>query len=394
MNIQLKRVAAACAGAFLFAACADLGQHVAAQAPAAGASATARDAYMLARSLHMAGRHDAALSAYAAALQADPRHVNARNGMATLHAEQGDLARAIALWLELTGEAGDKAGPDSAFLFSNLGYAHLLDGDAGKARAVLEKACVLDPLNARAWNHLGSALEKLGETERAQLMYRQAVALRQHDFKADYALAKRGGVAAIDQAVRAAPRADDGWATTEVRQLASGMYELHRVAPPTPRQVARRDEAPAPLPAPLPAPQVLAVLAEPPSTGKAMLEIRNGNGVTGMARALSYKMDGNRLRVVRLSNQRPFNVAHTRVEYQPAFRKEAERLAARFGTAAMVEVASYKRADMLLVIGRDVAGPKFALRPVVRGEPGTFAQHQTRVLRARDNEEDDTQPGA
>lgn len=392
MNIQMKRVAAACAGAFLLAACAGLGQRVAVQGAQAGASAAARDAWLLARSLHLAGRHDAAQASYAAALKADPRHVSARNGLATLHAERGDLARAISLWLELTGEADGRSGPESAFLFSNLGYAHLLQGDAEKARTALEKACVLDPLNARAWNHLGSALEKLGDTERAQLMYRQAAALRQHDFKADYALARRAGVAAIDQAVRAAPRADDGWATTEVRQLASGMYELHRVAPAAP-QIARREEAP-PLPAPRPAAEVLAVLPEPPLPGKAMLEIRNGNGVTGMAKALSHKMDGDRLRVVRLSNQRPFNVAHTRIEYAPAFRQEAERLGARFGKAEMVEVANCKRADMLLVIGRDVVGPQFALRPVVRGEPGTFAQHQTHAPRARDNEEDDTQPGA
>lgn len=394
MNIRMKRVAAACAGAFLLAACADFGQRVAVQGPEAGASPAARDAWLLARSQHLAGRHDAALASYAAALKADPRHVNARNGLAALHAERGDLARAISLWLELTGEAAGRAGPESAFLFSNLGYAHLLQGEAEKARAVLEKACVLDPLNARAWNHLGNALEKLGETDRAQLMYRQAAALRQHDFKADYALAKRAGVAAIDQAVRAAPRADDGWATTEVRQLASGMYELHRVAAPAGPQIARREEAPAPLPAPRPSAEVLAVLPEPPSPGKAMLEIRNGNGVTGMAKALSHKMDGDRLRVVRLSNQRPFNVALTRIEFGPAFRQEAERLAARFDKAEMVEVANCKRADMLLVIGRDVIGPQFALRPVVRGEPGTFAQHQTHAPRARDNGQDDTQPGA
>ncbi|HZV66700.1 MAG TPA: LytR C-terminal domain-containing protein, partial [Telluria sp.] len=258
----------------------------------------------------------------------DPAHLNARNGLATLHAEQGEFSQAIAIWRDLT--AGAAPGPAAAFLFSNLGYAHFLNGEYEQALAALEKACLLDPLNHRAWQHLGSALARLGQDERAQLMLRQASALRQHDFKADYAIAPRAGLAAIDSAVTA---------HTEVRATASGMFELHNVRA-------------APLPLVLAAPDAI------------LLEIRNGNGVTGMARSLARSMDDPGLRVVRLSNQKGFGVQQTRIEYQPAFRAAAERLAERFGAATVVQ-ANTRTADMRLVIGRDLirAKPVLALKP-------------------------------
>ncbi|WP_182915659.1 LytR C-terminal domain-containing protein [Massilia cavernae] len=366
MNTKLKRLSAACTGAVLLAACAGLGQRMAPEARPVQAAASANESYVLGRSQHMARRYEVAAASYMAALQADARHVNARNGLATLYAEQGDFSKAIPIWQQLTREAEANAGPETAFLFSNLGYAQFLSGAYDQALSALEKACVLDPLNHRAWRRLGSALDKLGQVERAQLMYRQAEALEKHDVKADYALAQQPVPAAIGKALQAAPRAHDAWAATEVRQVASGMYELHRV----------------------PAAAVAAVQPAPSTQEQALLEIRNGNGITGMARALSRQMDRDTVRVVRLSNQRPFDVRQTRVEYQPAFRETAERLAERFGNATVVEVANCKSADMRLVIGRDIIHREFALRPVVRGLLATFVESQTRLVRARDNGDD------
>lgn len=390
MNTKIKRLTTACAGALMLAACADLGRLAAAEVRPVQPVTSASEHYLIARSQHLARRFDAATASYTAALKSDPGHVNARNELATLYAEQGDFARAIPIWQQLTREAEGKAGPETAFLFSNLGYAQFLSGAYDQALSALEKACLLDPLNHRAWKHLGSALDKLGQADRAQLMYKQADALAKHDVKADYALAQQPVPDAIGKAMKATPRADGGWARTEVRQLANGTFELHRVpaagAPQPPDQ--------APEPAPAPTPQ-LAILPATGSSEKALLEIRNGNGITGMARALSQQMDRDVLRVVRLSNQRLFDVQRTRVEYQPAFRDAAERLAERFGNATVVEVANVRSADMRLVIGRDLIGRKVALRPVLREAPATFAEHQTRPVRARDNgDEPPPLPGA
>jgi predicted TPR repeat methyltransferase len=320
-------------------ACADTGRH--AQAPAAApanAYASADQAYLIGRSHHMAQRFDQAIGAYQAALELAPQHVNARNGLATVYAEQGLFDQAIPLWQSITAAMADQAGPESAFLFSNLGYAMFLKGDYDGSLAALEKACMLDPLNHRAWQHLGSALDKLGQHERAAAMYKQAATLKAHDFRADYAVAQRAGIAAIDSAV-AASQAQDEWDDTEVEKTASGMFVMRRIA-------AKGKQAPLASGA-VP---VQAVLAE----AGTKLEIRNGNGVTGMARALAKSMAGDDWRVVRLTNQKGFGVKHTRVEYQPEFRDAAERLAARFGAAKVVPVSNVGRADMRLVIGRDL----------------------------------------
>ena len=207
-------------------------------------------------------------------------------------------------------------------------------------------------------------------------MYKQASALEQHDFKSDYALAQRKGVAAIDGAVRTGP-APDGWAKTEVRQTGSGMFELRRAAPPTraaPMPVAATPPAPlaAAVTMPVAAPSVEAIEETQPEEAAgpveevAKLEIRNGNGVTGMARSLARKMDDPGLRVVRLSNEKGFNVEHTRVEYQGAFREAATKLAERFGGATLQEVESCNTADMRLVIGRDLVRSKVEARRLIK----------------------------
>ncbi|NHZ77924.1 tetratricopeptide repeat protein [Massilia sp. CCM 8695] len=337
-----------CAGALLLA-CTNPGGHAAAGAPAV-ADATpqrAEDAYLLGRSAHLAYRYQAARASYEAALAREPGHLKARNGLATLYAEQGDFARAITLWQAMTREVADGGGQASAFLFSNLGYAHFLNGEFGPALAALEKACLLDPLNDRAWQHLGDALAKVGQHERAAQMARQASALRTHDFKSDYALAERAGVAAIDTAVKAGGPAlaqELQWDRTDVRQDAAGVFVVRRVS-------AR----PAPPPAAsAPAAAVVAAAVPQARAGQALLEIRNGNGVSGMARALAGTMDEGALRVVRLSNQKGFGVRQTRIEYQPEFREAAERLAERFGAARVLAAGDIGRADLRLVIGRDL----------------------------------------
>ena len=377
MRPTVKYLSSACAGALLFA-CADIGPRGALPAQPAQLAGSPDDAYVLGRQQHLANRYPAAIASYQAALRLDPRHVNATNGLATLYAEQGNFPQAIALWRELTAPSTAPSGPGAAFLYSNLGYAHLLNGDYQQAVAALERACVLDPLNYRPWRHLGSALEKLGQTERAQLMFKQASTLEQHDFKVDYALVKRGAAAPVAGAVVAATvtaAAADSWVATEVRQSANGMFELRRTPPPA--AVAAK---PVPVAAVTLAPAVAAVEQNKPEPALAgavsaaavagdeitWLEIRNGNGITGMARSLARKMGDTSLRVVRLSNEKGFNVERTRIEYQAGFREAATRLAERFGNVDVTEVASCNNADMRLVIGRDLVRSKAEARLLIK----------------------------
>jgi Flp pilus assembly protein TadD len=345
----IQHLAVLCAGGMLLA-CADLFE---AGKPSPQATSAADEAYLLGRNQYLAHRYEDAMKSYRKALQADPRHVNANNGLATLYAERRDFGRAIGIWQDLTGKASMASGPAVAFLFSNLGYAQFLNGDYDKALVSLEKACLLDPLNHRAWQHLGETLQKLGQDERARQMLGQAAALREHDLRADYAAA--GGAArvpAVDSAIKAPPRPDQEFATAEAgagpvsgQGAPAGATAAAGVAP----------AAPGPVPA---SPEV------PAATEVALLEIRNGNGVTRMARALSRQIGDPGLKVARLTNEKGFAVQQTRVEYQGAYRAAAERLAWRVGGAKVVEVDNCKPNDLRLVIGHDLARGKFALRPL------------------------------
>ncbi|MEH6433609.1 tetratricopeptide repeat protein [Massilia sp. DD77] len=345
----LTTLALACAGLL---ACTPLSMQSADTAAAAGGD----DAYLAGRNHHLARRYQEARAAYQAVLRAEPRHISARNGLATLHAEQREFAAAVAIWRELTAPLTLSSGPGKAYLFGNLGHAYFLSGDYEHALVALEKACLLDPLNPRAWQLMGETLRKLGQDARAEQMLRQAATLRQHDLRADLAaIGGKTSVPAIGQAAQTRETVkdqDDGWLDTELRMTAGGMFEL------------RRGKAPAP--AGLPAPVVpLAPAPTAPVIEGAMvrLEIRNGNGVPGMARALARRLGEPGMKVTRLSNDKGFDVRRTRIEYAAAHRAAAERLAARVGSVQLQEVRDAAPADLRLVLGRDLGRRGVALRP-------------------------------
>lgn len=302
--------------------------------------ARAGKAYRLGREHHLAQRLDAARAAYTSALQADPAHAGARNGLATLHAEERELAQAITIWRQLTASITLDSGPGKAYLYENLGNALLANGDVEEARIALEKACLLDPLNPRAWQLLGDTLMSLGQERRAQQMHGQAAALRQHDLRADFAAAGgKTGVAVLDQAF-AKPtlqgQAQADWAQAWAHVGEDGLMELRRTPAAQP--------------------------AAPVAVGMARLEIRNGNGVTGMARALSRRIDEPGVHVTRLSNEPGFAVRQTRIEYEAAYFDAAQKLAQRLGSAQLKQVDECGSADLRLVLGRDLARYGAALR--------------------------------
>jgi tetratricopeptide (TPR) repeat protein len=341
MHTALKRLSLACAGAMLLA-CADASYRHQTQA----APVSAQESYLIARSHHMALRMDQAALYYMQALRAAPGHVSSRNGLAALYAEQGYLGKAIALWEEMT--TAGQVGQGDAYLFSNIGYAYFLNGDMERSREALERACFLDQLNHRAWQHLGNTLDKLGQHEKARTMFRQAATLQGHDLKSDYAVA--GGAAKGLKPMR-------DWAQTEVVQTPGGLFVM--------RRIEAEEQASAATPEPAEAAKAVA--------GKrARLEIRNGNGVKGMARSLARGMGEADPEVVRVTNQKGYGVKQTRIEYQPAFREAAQKLATKVGSSRVVPSTRVERADMRLIIGRDLVPARSAAVPApARERPKT-----------------------
>lgn len=332
MRLTLSRLAAACACLGLAACTTQLAHAPVAAWPDADA------AYVAGRQHFERGDLPAAQAAYEQALRHAPRHVNARNGLAVLHAQRGEHVAAIAQWQALTQETGT-ARPQQAYLFSNLGHAYSLDGRDAQALPVLEQACLLDPLNALAWQHLAQVLERLGQHERAALMRRQAASLREHDLRRDMAVL-RGEVAPQLVPVPAPVPEAPAMARVEITQ-SDGMARLQRV-PAAVRSV----------PAAVPERPMPAAAAPRPR-----LEIVNGNGVPGMAAALARSLAGAPVQVVRLANETSFQVARTRVEYRPAQEQAARQLARQLGTQVQTQAADCPASELRLVLGRDLSDP-------------------------------------
>lgn len=348
-----RLVAVACAGTLLLA-CSGR-QAVVTQHPAPLPAVGADGYYAIGRAEHVARRYDAAQRAWDAALRLDPRHADTRNGLAVLHAERGNYRAAIALWRPLVDEGTALPAAEQAFLLGNLGYALYLKGERNEALALLEKACVLDPFQPLAWEHLATVLEALGQTDRALQMMKQARTLRMHDIRRDYAL--KGGQAPDAPAPKipmaaavATPSGPSPWpeglARTELRQ-AGAVIEVRRV------------EAAAAVPPRTARPFARAGHEGIDESGGVRLEISNGNGTRGMAAAWKRQLAGPEWKSVRLTNEKSFAVPVTRIEYRGNAETGivARALARRLGLPAPTMLAEglpvATRTDLRIVLGWD-----------------------------------------
>ena len=332
MRLMLSRLAAACACLGLAACTSQLAQIPVPPWPDADA------AYVAGRQHFERGDLPAAQAAYEEVLRHAPRHANARNGLAVLHAQRGEYDAAIAQWQALIQEMG-MARPQHAYLFSNLGHAYSLSGRDAQALIALEQACLLDPLNALAWRHLAVVLERLGQHERAALMRRQAASLQQHDLRRDLAVLRGAAAPQLVPAPAPVPEAP-AMARGEITQ-SDGMARLQRIPAAVRSVPAAVPERPMPA-APAPQPR---------------LEIVNGNGVPGMAAALARSLAGAPVQVVRLANETRFQVARTRVEYRPAQEQLARQLARQLGLQVQTQAADCPASELRLVLGRDLSDP-------------------------------------
>ncbi|TWI46093.1 tetratricopeptide repeat protein [Pseudoduganella flava] len=359
---------AACIGALLLACGSRQPLVTAPPVPAASADAY----YALGRAEHAARRYALARRAWQQALQLDPAHTQARNGMAVLLAEEGDYARAIGLWRALVDEGRDLPRTELAFLLGNLGYALHLQGGHDEALTMLRKACVLDPYQPATWEHLAAVLETQGETDKALRMMKQARMLRSHDIRGDYALTGAEPPAAAAQpAVQPAEASPwpAGLARTELHQ-AGGVVEVRHVP------AAASGAEPAAVP---PAPRVPSAPSEATAVG---LEISNGNGVRGMAAAWARRLRDVQWKSVRLTNVKPFAVPVTRIEYRddPAAQAVARSLAERLGLPAPRPAAA-GASDLRIVLGWDQrdAGGTWAAQGSAKGSAKGSAQGARRA---------------
>ncbi len=117
------------------------------------------------------GDHDAAGTAFEAALQSDPESIEAMRGLAAISVERNDLTRA----LELQAGLIDR-GERSPELFYNTGLLLQKTGNLDDAIRLYKEAVADKPDFPEALLNLGHALKEKGNPDEARIYWSQALA--------------------------------------------------------------------------------------------------------------------------------------------------------------------------------------------------------------------------
>lgn len=276
-------------------------------------TSNAESAYLLGRAAHGAGQLAEARSHYARVLAVEPSHVGALNAMAVIHAQEGRIDDALALF----GKAMAVA-PQAAHLHNNAGYALLRAGRLDEAETALLRAQGLDPANLQIKQNLG-----LLRTAQAR--------------------AGKGAEASVQQQVQADERS--GPATEpRVVVVAPQVYAL---------QPGSNSNADGP-----PVATVHAIHPASPSLRGARVEVSNGVGITRLARRTADRLASTGLVAARLTNAKPYRQVTTEIQFRAGQEQMAQTLKAHLPVAAKVVAIGHLQPgiQMRLVLGQDLAG--------------------------------------
>lgn len=277
-------------------------------------------------------RYDKAIDAYQQLLTEYPDHAEAHNALGIIFAIQGSHDGAIVEF-----EKAALNAPNSASIRNNLGYAYMLRGRVDEAIAVLNIAAQLDPANQRVRDNLDIALARGG----------------------------KGGGDTPPSAVGTDERAAPVPAPVEKSAALPNKMQLIAVADNVfALQLPPRTSGKASVPASEPAgqspgqtPPGWAEAGGPATGGKGMrLEVSNGNGVSSLARKTSTHLEGAGYAKVRLTNELPYRLLATEIQYRPGYELQARDLQASLRAGIPLVPSERLRADvkMRLLLGKDV----------------------------------------
>ena len=292
---------------------------------------TAQSLYNRGRELHRESRLAEAGQYYEHALKIDPSHMDTQNAMAALDASRGDVDRAIRLLSSLA-----ESHPETAHVHANLGYAYYLKGQYALAQESLERATMLDPSNENSW----SKLDKVNAE-----IYRQEMLA--HSVADNTELAQSADAIGI-------------------KSVMPGVYVLRYADEPLSAQIA-----PTAVAEPEMRQRQLPVTSQATAAGR--VELVNGNGITGLARALRGLIADKQWKVVRTRNNDQFSVKRTRIEYASSYYPAARQLADTIAVDAVLRLNDHQDGSNLrVVLGHDFKSVE-PLRQRIAGTPAPEA---------------------
>lgn len=360
--------------------------------------------YQLGRYYQGQNRLELALEAYQKALAINGNFAEASNGLGVVYAMEGRQQEALVQF-----RLAVKLAPNAAHIQNNLGYALYLSKSYAEAASALERAVALNPANQAAHINLALALDKAGNREKAVQVMAQVpqlavppVAPLPEQVKVPEQVktvtsvpAQVAATAEISspatQTVLALPK---NWgvitqtAPQSVPLVASHMlppehnaYELREQTPvQADRPLPHASVPPVSVPLekngvvavqaaqqPVPAVKIPAQIApmaagvadqRAAAAGPYKIEVSNGNGVTGMARKVAGFLNGEGYARAHLTNQKPFHVVSSQVQYRSGYREQAQSLALTLPRQPGIAQADNLRGNVSIrvVLGKDISG--------------------------------------
>lgn len=327
-------------------------------------------------------RYDQAIEAYQKALAVDDKFVEARNGLGVILSRQGKYNLAIESFKLAIQQA-----PNATHLYSNMGYAYYLQGQYADAVAALVQATSLDPNNQHALNNLGLAYAKTGQSAQSMQTFSKA-ALQQNLSLAIADNIPTAGVSETVVSVIAQATTSSGYVDS-VTTLPSPTKELAVVISPAEVMlVLPKDRGiirPAVISVPMIESNTKLVQLEPNVSelqmqtyksasvppmdtpalannsdnahGKLRLEVSNGNGVAGLAGKVRQFLSNQGYVTSHITNQKPFQVRMTQIQYREGYQSEAQLLQASMPEMAELVQRNNMRTDIgiRVLLGKDIA---------------------------------------
>jgi tetratricopeptide (TPR) repeat protein len=252
-----------------------------------------------------------AIQGFELILAADPKHIEAKNGIAVVLAKSGQPNAAIAVLTKAIGEH-----PEAGHLRNNLGFTLYKAERYGEAETVFQNAVLIDPKNQ-------PALENLALVKAHRLLLAQEPAIEAQPVSITNPSPHHGFV-----------------------KVGDNLYILLApIEPIAPIQKVRT------LPAVLP---IRSKVSAEKISRTARVVIVNGNGYTGQAKRYRDELQNKGFVISRTMNAVGFNHLRTRIEYLPGFEKQAKALTKLFPDKVILQrVAFAAHSEVRIILGRD-----------------------------------------
>lgn len=292
------------------------------------ANASPKIMYLLGRYHQGKVDYPKAIAAYEKALAAKPDYVEALNGLGVIYSILGQHE----LSLQHLHKAIEVSSRET-YLYNNLGYAYLIQGNETEAAKALEKALLLDPKNKRARYNLVVAHERISLDAKTQ---------PSNSAHTDSSSPETSSVAL--EATRANFNKLDG--------IKRSISQLTPTSPQAPAHKMTEIDSPRP---------ALSKTTIHPEETKLLgsnniqIEVSNGNGISGMAKQVSSYFQQNGFAKARLTNHPSFNQSYTEIHYHPNSYQEAHQINQMLTRQARLIESRELRHDIQvkILLGRD-----------------------------------------